>query len=135
MIPKGERLDAIRKANGERGIWQRRCWEHAIRDERDLNNHIDYCWFNPVKHGFVARAADWPFSSFYRDHRGMPTRGDFEKALTAHALKNDGEQFGERDEHARPSPSPGGIRKRAIPPYGLRVRSPSQVRTFPAFRP
>jgi putative transposase len=97
MIPKGERLDAVRKAQGVRGIWQRRYWEHVIRDERDLNNHIDYCWFNPVKHGHVAKAEDWPFSSFHRDHRGLPTKGDFEQALADHVRKTADGRFGERE--------------------------------------
>ena len=47
-------------------IWQNRFWEHVIRDERDLAAHIDYIHFNPVKHGLVQRAADWPHSSFHR---------------------------------------------------------------------
>jgi putative transposase len=51
---------------GERGIWQRRFWEHTIRDERDYAAHMDYIHFNPVKHGLVANASDWPFSSFRR---------------------------------------------------------------------
>lgn len=50
----------------EKGIWQRRYWEHAIRDDADLERHIDYIHFNPVKHGHVARVADWPYSSFHR---------------------------------------------------------------------
>jgi putative transposase len=50
----------------EKGIWQRRFWEHAIRDETDLARHIDYIHFNPVKHGLVTRACDWPHSSFQR---------------------------------------------------------------------
>jgi len=51
---------------GERGIWQRRYWEHTIRDEDDLGRHIDYIHINPVKHGFVTRVSDWPHSSFHR---------------------------------------------------------------------
>jgi putative transposase len=51
---------------GERGIWQRRSWEHTIRDDSNYAAHIDYIHFNPVKHGLVAHAADWPFSSFHR---------------------------------------------------------------------
>ena len=51
----------------ERGVWQRRFWEHTIRDEDDYRHHIAYCWGNPVKHGFVTRAADWPYSSIHRD--------------------------------------------------------------------
>jgi putative transposase len=56
----------------EKGIWQRRYWEHAIRDDVDLERHIDYIHFNPVKHGHVARVVDWPHSSFHRDvERGL----------------------------------------------------------------
>jgi REP-associated tyrosine transposase len=65
-IPRGERLSAVRVARGERGIWQRRYWEHTIRDERDYGVHMDYLHFNPVKHGHVSRVADWPYSSFHR---------------------------------------------------------------------
>ncbi|MBR0740288.1 transposase [Bradyrhizobium liaoningense] len=50
----------------EKGIWQRRYWEHAIRDEADLERHIDYIHFNPVKHGLVTRVRDWTLSSFHR---------------------------------------------------------------------
>lgn len=52
--------------DGRRGVWQEKFWEHAIRDERDLERHIDYIHLNPVKHGLVSRAADWAFSSFHR---------------------------------------------------------------------
>ena len=51
---------------GERGIWQRRFWEHRIRDEADYRAHMDYVHINPVKHGLVPRAADWPYSTFHR---------------------------------------------------------------------
>jgi putative transposase len=51
----------------EKAIWQRRFWEHHIRDEADLTLHMRYCWGNPVKHGLVEKAADWPFSSIHRD--------------------------------------------------------------------
>jgi len=50
----------------ERGVWQRRFWEHHIRNEEDFAAHQQYCWFNPVKHGLVERAEDWPFSSVHR---------------------------------------------------------------------
>ena len=49
-----------------RGIWQRRFWEQAIRDQRDFECHCDYLHDNPVKHGHVTRVADWPYSSFHR---------------------------------------------------------------------
>ena len=48
----------------ERGIWQRRFWEHAIRDARDFRIHVDYIHLNPVKHGLARRPVDWPHSSF-----------------------------------------------------------------------
>jgi hypothetical protein len=52
-------------AKRERGLWQRRYWEHAIRDDADLERHVDYVHFNPVKHGYVTQVRDWPFSSFH----------------------------------------------------------------------
>ena len=62
-------LRASHVARQERGIWQRRFWEHHIRDERDYAAHLRYCWNNPVKHGLVAHAVDWPYSSVHRDIR------------------------------------------------------------------
>jgi putative transposase len=50
----------------EKGIWQRRYWEHAIRDDADLARHVDYVHFNPVKHGYVTKVCNWPHSSFHR---------------------------------------------------------------------
>ena len=52
---------------GEQGLWQRRFWEHHIRDDQDYAMHVRYCWTNPVRHGFVSRAVDWPYSSIHRD--------------------------------------------------------------------
>jgi putative transposase len=54
---------------GERGLWQRRYWEHMIRDADDWRRHVEYCWINPVKHGLVGTVRDWPLSSFHRDVR------------------------------------------------------------------
>jgi putative transposase len=68
-LPKQEVLDAVRIARNERGIWQRRFWEHLIRDEADYARHVEYCYINPLKHGFVTRVSDWPYSSFHRDVR------------------------------------------------------------------
>ncbi|GGX47353.1 REP-associated tyrosine transposase [Saccharospirillum salsuginis] len=45
-------------------VWQRRYWEHTLRDDEDVARHVDYIHYNPVKHGYVARAGDWPYSSF-----------------------------------------------------------------------
>lgn len=65
-IEAGEHLTERRQAKAERGIWQRRFWEHMIRDERDWAARIDYIHYNPVKHGHVTQAIDWPYSSFHR---------------------------------------------------------------------
>lgn len=50
----------------EQGLWQHRYWEHALRDEIDFARHVDYIHFNPVKHGLVSSAIEWPYSSFRR---------------------------------------------------------------------
>jgi len=65
-VPRGEYLSKRRVAKGERGIWQRRFWEHMIRDDRDFERHVDYIHYNPVKHGHVHRPVDWPHSTFSR---------------------------------------------------------------------
>jgi len=65
-IVEGEIRSRSRRLRGERGIWQRRYWEHTIRDERDYASHMDYIHFNPVKHGLVANVGDWTWSSFHR---------------------------------------------------------------------
>ena len=54
-----------RAAKGERGIWQRRFWEHVIRDDDDYARHMDYVHFNPVKHGHATSVAQWPYSTFH----------------------------------------------------------------------
>ncbi|MGZ8219787.1 REP-associated tyrosine transposase [Methylomagnum sp.] len=63
-IETGGRVSASRQKKAERGIWQCRYWEHAIRDERDYQKHLDYIHYNPVKHGFARAAKDWPYSTF-----------------------------------------------------------------------
>ena len=55
-----------RRTKRERGIWQRRFWEHQIRDEEDLHKHVDYIHYNPVKHGLVKAVEDWPWSTYHR---------------------------------------------------------------------
>jgi putative transposase len=76
----------LRVAKRESAVWQRRFWEHTIRDEADFRAHVAYCWGNPVRHGLVERAVDWPFSSIHRDVRlgrvaaewaGSVQEGDF----------------------------------------------------------
>ncbi len=65
-LPGGESVSASRAGKGERGVWQRRYWEHTIRDDADFARHVDYIHFNPVKHGHATRVRDWPHSSFHR---------------------------------------------------------------------
>lgn len=50
--------------NREATIWQRRHWEHTIRDEEDLYKHLDYIHYNPIKHGYVKSVKEWKYSSF-----------------------------------------------------------------------
>lgn len=65
-VVAAERISASRLRRGERGIWQRRYWEHVVRDDEDWRHHLDYIHYNPVKHGYVRRVCDWPHSSFHR---------------------------------------------------------------------
>jgi putative transposase len=65
-LPADPDRSPSKRAKREKGIWQRRYWEHAIRNEADLVRRIDYIHFNPVKHGLVSRTCDWPYSSFHR---------------------------------------------------------------------
>ena len=81
LIKEGVVLKKSEK--GEINLWQRRYWEHQIRNEADLQTHVDYIHFNPVKPGHVERANDWPHSSFHRfvrlgildQHWGCPGTG------------------------------------------------------------
>jgi len=71
-IPATEYRTAVQLKHKERGIWQRRYWEHLIRDQNDFNHHIDYVHINPLKHSLVQRVIDWPYSTFHRCvERGM----------------------------------------------------------------
>jgi putative transposase len=65
-MPATERRSAVRRRRGERGIWQRRFWEHLIRDEDAFQAHMDYVHFNPAKHGLATQVVDWPYSTFHR---------------------------------------------------------------------
>ena len=90
-IPRKEDVDAVRTARAERAIWQRRFWEHLIRDETDYARHVEYCYINPVKHGLVSRVRDWPHSSFHRDVDGGIFPIDWAGDV------NDRGEFGERE--------------------------------------
>lgn len=63
-LPKGDSASRTRK--NEAAIWQRRYWEHTIRNEDDLHRHLDYIHYNPVKHELVQKVRDWEWSSFHR---------------------------------------------------------------------
>ena len=65
-MDSGGRRSPSKLAKREKGIWQRRYWDHVIRNDADLERHIDYVHFNPVKHRHVKRVQDWPYSSFHR---------------------------------------------------------------------
>jgi len=65
-LPTVDMRSAVRSRRGERGIWQRRFWEHTVRDDGDYAAHLDYIHFNPVKHGLVRHPGEWTFSSFHR---------------------------------------------------------------------
>ena len=61
----GKNRGVRQNSKGEYSLWQRRFWEHTIRDDADFSEHFDYIHFNPVKHGLVSRVCDWPLSSFH----------------------------------------------------------------------
>jgi putative transposase len=66
-LPVSEKLSSSQHFKHEKGIWQRRFWEHFIRDEDDFERVINYIYFNPVKHGWCESVKDWRYSSFHRD--------------------------------------------------------------------
>lgn len=84
-------IELNRRPNGELALWQRRFWEHTIRDEDDYSRHVDYIHFNPVKHGHVQRVRDWPYSSFHRYVKEGMLPDDW-----AGDVSQDGQDFGER---------------------------------------
>lgn len=60
------RPGASREKRREGAVWQRRFWEHTVRDDADYRTHVDYIHWNPVKHGYVKQVRDWPYSTFHR---------------------------------------------------------------------
>jgi putative transposase len=82
---------AQRDSRGEYALWQRRFWEHTIRDEADFARHVDYIHYNPIKHGYVASAIDWPHSSFHR----YVKLGALPKDWAGTAAQSDSKGFGE----------------------------------------
>ncbi|HAT6977693.1 TPA: transposase [Legionella pneumophila] len=91
QIPCLELISPARKNKRERGIWQRRFWEHLIRDELDLEHHVNYIHFNPVKHGYVPKASDWKYSSIHRYIQKGIITSDWACSDTVHTTN----QFGE----------------------------------------
>jgi len=81
-----------RRRKGEVCLWQRRFWEHQIRDQSDLNKHVDYIHFNPVKHGLVERVEDWPWSTYHRYVKEGFYKSDKSFADVTHGITTD---FGE----------------------------------------
>ncbi len=58
-------ISKSRQSKQERAFWQRRFWEHTIRDDKDFTKHVEYIHYNPVKHGLVKSPKDWKYSSFH----------------------------------------------------------------------
>ena len=77
--------------DGSALVWQRRFWEHTIKDEDDLRRCVDYCYINPVKHGLVNAVVDWPYSSFHRDVK----RGIYSSNWAGINIAIDKDEFGE----------------------------------------
>jgi putative transposase len=59
-------ISASRRRKKEQAVWQRRFWEHCIRDQRDWVRHVEYIHYNPVRHGLVRAPRDWQYSSFHK---------------------------------------------------------------------
>jgi putative transposase len=91
-LPRGERISESRITKNERGVWQRRYWEHTLRDEGDFARHVDYIHFNPVKHGHVNHVQDWPHSSFLR----MVRLGIYPTDWAGNVMNSAETAFGER---------------------------------------
>jgi len=83
-------LSDSRARKGERGIWQRRYWEHLLRDEDDFRRHMDYVHYNPVKHGHATTVGEWPHSTFHH----YVSRGVYSRDWGGSAAEEG--RFGER---------------------------------------
>ena len=104
-LVRNEKISQSRLVKGERGIWQRRFWEHTIRGDVDFARHVDYVHINPVKHGLDTRVRDWAPSSFHRHVKlgNNPTGWAGDRS-------DDGRDYGERgwssDGFRKGSPHP-----------------------------
>ena len=59
-------ISKARKKHREKGVWQKRFWEHTIRNEDDFINHVNYIHYNPVKHNLAKCPHAWPYSTFHQ---------------------------------------------------------------------
>lgn len=84
-------LTASRGGRREGSIWQRRFWEHEIGGDEDFQHHLDYCYWNPVKHGLVHSPAHWPYSTFHRDVR----RGLYPETWGSQVVEREDWDYGE----------------------------------------
>ena len=91
LMHREDWMDASRHTHRESTIWQRRFWEHRIRDDKDFFRHVDYIHYNPVKHGYVDRVSDWPYSTFHRYVRSGVYPVDWAGSI----VENDDGVFGE----------------------------------------
>jgi REP-associated tyrosine transposase len=107
-------LAVERDHRGEYPVWQKRFWEHTIRDEADLARHVDYIHFNPIKHGLAVRVRDWPFSSFHQFVRRGLLPKDWAGTVTA-----SGRGYGEREDSEPGKRSEPGIAARNLSPGSL----------------
>ena len=92
LLHRNEWMTDAKRKYRETTIWQRRFWEHMIRDEKDFNTHMDYIYFNPVKYGLVKCVKDWPYSTFHK----CVKKGFYEEDWGGDGIENkDGKSFGE----------------------------------------
>jgi putative transposase len=90
-LEQSRKITVSRKTHRETSLWQRRFWEHIIRDETDFRRHVDYIHYNPVKHGLVGCAKDWPYSTFH----GYVAKGVYAEDWGGSETKDSGQGFGE----------------------------------------
>jgi putative transposase len=93
----GDVRSESRVGKRERGIWQRRFWDHVIRDDRDFRAHVDYVHFNPVKHGYVMDPGDWPYSTYRRAVAPGEVEGDWAAAANMNEVVGERVQDPETD--------------------------------------
>ena len=86
-----QNINASRRKRRELGLWQRRFWEHQIRNEDDFEQHVNYIHWNPVKHGYVKSVTDWPYSSFPR----FVSRGIYPAHWASETASERGGDYGE----------------------------------------